>query len=323
MNRRNVVCRLLSATLISSVVPAAFAQSAARDKPVRLVVPFPPGGAADLIGRALALKLTLSLGQTVIVENKLGATGAIGSEFVSKAAPDGQTLLLGTISTHGTNPALNPKYYDPARDFSHLSLVASNPVVFIVHPSVQANTVQEFVRLAKGKPGMPFGSNGNGSYNHLAVELFKDMAQIDLLHIPYKGAGPVMIDLVGGQILFVAADLAGATPYIRSGKVRALAVASPQRIPGYDLPTVMESGYPNFDVSAWYAMFGPPNMPPSLVAKLHDAIAQAVESPDIQERLRAVGAIGGSETPEQLRGRVQREVSRWTAVIKTSNIKSE
>lgn len=323
MNRRGVVRRLLSASLIASVAPAAFAQSAASDKPVRLVVPFPPGGAADLVGRALAQKLTLSLEQPVIVENKGGAAGAIGSEFVSKAAPDGQTLLLGTISTHGTNPALNPKNYDPMRDFSHLSLVASNALVFIVHPSVQANTVQEFVRLAKGKPGMPFGSNGNGSYNHLSVELFKEMAQIDLLHVPYKGAGPVMTDLVGGQILFAAADLAGAAPFIRSGKVRALAVASPQRVPGFDLPTVMESGYPNFEVTAWYAMFGPPNMSPALVAKLHDAIAQAVESPDIQERLQAIGAIGSSETPAQLRARVQREVSRWTAVIKTANIKRE
>ena len=304
--------------------PCVLAQAPSADKPIRLVVPFPAGGAADLIGRALGQKLSVFLGQAVLIDNKAGAAGAIGSDNVAKALPDGLTLLLGTISSHATGPALNPKMpYDPVKDFTHISMIASNPLVFIVHPSVPVSTLPEFVRYANGKPGIPFGSNGNGSYNHLAVELFKSQAQIDLLHVPYKGAAPVMNDLVSGQIMFAAADLAGATPFIRSGKVKALAVATTQRLPGFDIPTVMESGYPTFEVTAWYALFGPPGMPQFTLSRIHAAVVKALGERDIQERFQSIGAIPVIDTPAQLRDKVQREVSRWSAVVKAGNITTD
>jgi len=316
-----LVFAILAFALCAS--PASHAQGSAPypSKPLKIIVPFPPGGATALLARSLGAKMGDTLGQPVIVENRGGAAGAIGVDYVAKQAPDGYTILLGTISTHGTSPAVNAKLpYDPVRDFTPLSLIAVNPLVLLVHPDLPAHNLQEFVRLAKSRPGIAFGSNGNGSYNHLAVELLKGLAGIDLLHVPYKGAGPVFADLVAGQIKFAAADLAGAAQFMRAGKLRPLAVASLKRIPGVDVPTVAESGFPNFEVTAWYAMFGPAAIPSPIVDRLHAAIVSGIASPDIQKQFSSAGAIPLGETPAQLGAFVKAEVTRWRIVAKNANI---
>ena len=316
----------LIALPIAFAAPWAAAQSdlPPAGKPIRLVVTFPAGGAADLIGRAVGQKLSVALNTPVIVENRAGAAGAIGADYVAKAPPDGLTLVLGATSSHGTTPALNPKLgYDPVEDFSPIAMVAHNPIIFIVHPSVPARTLQEFVAYAKAKPGVPYGSNGIGSYNHLAVELFKMQAQFDMLHVPYKGAAPALADLAGGQIQFVATDLASAAAFIRTGKVRALGTATDKRVAGFEIPTVIESGYPKYLVNGWYSILGPKGMKPEMVARLHDILAKATMDQDFRDKLEVVGAIPVTSTPAQLRAYIQNEMTVWTTVIKIANIKSE
>jgi tripartite-type tricarboxylate transporter receptor subunit TctC len=309
-----LACLAVSANLFAQAQPYP-------SRPIRFVVPFPTGGATDVMARALGQRLHETLGQPVVVENRAGAAGAIGSEFVAKSVPDGHTILLGTISTHGTNPAVNPKLpYDPSRDFTAISLLAHAPLVLLVHPDVPAQSLQQFVRMAKSGPANAYGSNGNGSYNHLAVELFKGLANVELLHVPYKGAGPAINDLIAGQIKFGAHDIAGVSPHIKSGRLRALAVASSQRIPGLDVPTVAESGFPSFEVTAWYALFGPPGIPAPILNRLHGAVANGVASPEMQQVLGNIGAIPVGGTPAELDAFVRAEVARWTNVAKTAKI---
>jgi len=306
----------------------AFAQGAPAqgfpNKPIRLIAPFAPGGALDLIARGIAQKLSESLGQAVIVENRSGASGAIGSEAVAKSAPDGYTLLLGATTTHGINPALNPKLpYDPVRDFTPISLVATIPHILVVNPSVPASSLAEFVRFARSKPGMAFGSAGNGSPHHLAGEMLKAMAGIDIVHVPYKGSGPAMADVIGGQLQFMSVELTAAEPHLKAGKLRPLAIATAKRVPGVDLPTFTESGYPGFEVTAWYAIFGPAGMPEDVVSRLHAEIVKALATPDLRERFQKLGVtpVGGSA--QELAAHVRAEIARWTQVVKTAGIKAE
>jgi tripartite-type tricarboxylate transporter receptor subunit TctC len=293
-------------------------------KSVRLVAPFSTGGALDLIARSVGQKLAEGLGRPVIVDNKAGASGAIGSEFVARSAPDGYTLLLGATTTHGINPALNPNLsYDPVKDFTPISLIATIPHVLVVYPGVAAKTVQEFVRLAKSRPGMTFGSAGHGSPHHLAGEMLKSMAQIDITHVPYKGSGPAMIDLMSGQIQLMSVELTAAAPYIKEGRMRPLAIATAQRAPGVDLPTVAEAGYPGFEVTAWYAVFGPAGIPAAVVSRLHADIVKGLAEPDLRESFRSLGATPVGSTPAELGAHVRAELARWTQVIKTAKITAE
>jgi tripartite-type tricarboxylate transporter receptor subunit TctC len=303
-------------------VPAgALAQPQYPNRPIRFIVPFPTGGATDVMARTLGARLQDQLGQPVVVENRAGAAGAIGSDFVAKSAPDGHTVLLGTITTHGTSPAVNPKLpYDPSRDFTAISLLAHAPLVLLVHPDVPAQNLQDFLRMAKSGPAIAYGSNGNGSYNHLAIELLKALTSVDFLHVPYKGAGPAINDLIAGQIKFGAHDIAGVSPHIRSGKLKALAVASKQRIAGTDIPTVAESGLPNFEVTAWYALFGPAGIPAPVLTPLHAAVAKGIASPEMQQVLGNIGAIPVGETPAHLDAFVRAEVARWSSVAKSARI---
>jgi tripartite-type tricarboxylate transporter receptor subunit TctC len=290
-------------------------------KPVRLIAPFAAGGALDLIARAVGQKLADSLGKPVIVDNRAGASGAIGSELVAKSAPDGYTLLLGATTTHGINPALNPKLqYDPVKDFTPITLVATIPHVLVVHPAVPAKTLPEFVRLAKSKPGMTFGSAGHGSPHHLAIEMLRHAAQIDLVHVPYKGSGPAMIDLMSGQIQLMSVELTAAAPYIKESRMRPLAIATAKRIAGVDLPTVAESGYPGFEVTAWYAVFGPPGMPKPIVSRLQADIVKGLQAADLRERFAALGATPVGTTPDELGTHMRAELARWSKVIKAGNI---
>ncbi len=293
-------------------------------KPIRLIAPFSAGGALDLIARTVGQKLSESFGRPVIVDNRAGASGAIGSEVVARSTPDGYTLLLGATTTHGINPALNPKLgYDAVKDFTPISLVATIPHVIVVNPSVPAKTLQDFVRLAKSRPGMAYGSAGHGSPHHLAIEMLKGMAQLDLVHVAYKGSAPAMIDLMSGQIQIMSVELTAAAPYIKEGRMRPIAIATSQRTPGVDLPTVAEAGYAGFEVTAWYAVFGPAGMPPTVVSRLHAEILKGLAEPDVRERFRSLGATPVGSTPAELGNHVRAELTRWTRVIKAGKITPE
>jgi tripartite-type tricarboxylate transporter receptor subunit TctC len=294
------------------------------NKPIRLIAPFSPGGALDLIARGIGQKLSEGMRQPVIVDNRAGASGAIGSVAVARSAPDGYTLLLGATTTHGINPALDPKLpYDPVKDFTPISLVATIPHVLVVNPSVPANSLQEFVQLARSKPGMAFGSAGYGSPHHLAGEMLKTMARINVVHVPYKGSGPAMTDVVSGQLQFMSVELTAAEPYMKAGKLRALAIATAKRVPGVDLPTVAESGYPGFEVTAWYAIFGPAGMPDELVFRLNAEIVKALATPDLRDRLQNLGVTPVGSSAAELAAHVRAELARWTQVIKAAGITAE
>ena len=317
--------------LVPFVVVAllGFAQSALAQafpsKPIRLIVPFPAGiGALDLLSRGISQHVAESVGQPVIVDNRPGASGAIGAEAVARSAPDGYTILMGMTTTHAINPALNPKLtYNPVTDFTPISLVAVEPLILVVNSSVPANTLQEFIRLAKSKPGMSFGSAGNGSPHHLAGATLKSMAGIDVVHVPYKGAIPALTDLVGGRLQFMFFSLAAAEPHIKAGKLRALAIATAKRVPGVDLPTFAESGYPGFEFVSWYAVFGPAGMPEAVVSRLHAEIVKALATQDLRERLQKQRITLVGSSPAELAAHVRTDLARWTNVVKTTGVKLE
>jgi tripartite-type tricarboxylate transporter receptor subunit TctC len=293
-------------------------------KPIRLIAPFAPGGALDLIARGVGAKVSESTGQPVIVENRAGASGAIGSDFVAKSAPDGYTILLGATTTHGINPAFNPKSlpYDAVKDFTPISLVATIPHALIVGPKLPATSVQELIKLGKSR-SLNFGSAGNGSPHHLAAELFKSLTGIDAVHVPYKGSGPALADLMGGNIDFISVEYTAAEPHVKSGKLKALATATAQRVPGIELPTVAEAGVRGFEVTSWYAIFGPAGIPQDVTQKLSAEIHKAVTQTDLRERLKGLGTTPIGSTPAELTAFQRADIERWTKVVKTAGIKPE
>jgi len=312
---------LLLAALCISV--SAFAQPYP-SKPIRLIAPFAPGGALDLIARGVGAKLSDSMGEPVVVENKAGASGAIGSEMVAKSPPDGYTLLLGATTTHGINPAFNPKSlpYDALKDFTPVSLVATIPHALVVNPKLPVNSVQDLVRLGKQR-SLNYGSAGNGSPHHLAAELFKSLTGIQAVHVPYKGSGPALADLMAGNIDFISVEYTAAEPHVKNGKLKAIALATRDRVPGIDLPTVAEAGYPGFEVTSWYAIFGPAGMPRDVTAKLSSQIHKAVTQTDLRERLQGLGTTPIGSTPEELAAFQRTDIERWTKVVKTAHLTPE
>jgi tripartite-type tricarboxylate transporter receptor subunit TctC len=293
-------------------------------KPIRLIAPFAPGGALDLIARGVGAKLSESTGQPVIVENRAGASGAIGSDAVAKSAPDGYTILLGATTTHGINPAFNPKSlpYDAVKDFTPISLVATIPHALIVGPKLPASSVQDLIKLGKSR-SLNYGSAGNGSPHHLAAALFQSLTGIDAVHVPYKGSGPALADLMGGNIDFISVEYTAAEPHVKSGKLKALATATAQRVPGIDLPTVAEAGVRGFEVTSWYAIFGPAGMPQDVTQKLSSEIHKAVTQTDLRERLKGLGTTPIGSTPAELTAFQRADIERWTKVVKTAGIKPE
>ena len=271
LRRSVVLLALLAVPLASLVGPAPAAAQAFPNKPVRLVVPFPPGGPLDTVGRALAQKLTEAWGQSVIVDNRPGAGGNIGADLVAKAAPDGYTVVMGALSTHAVNPSLYAKMpYDAVKDFAPITLVAITPNVLVVNPSLPVNSVRELVAYAKANPGkLAFGSGSNGSAGHLAGELFKADTGTDLLHVPFKGAAPAMQALLSGDIQLMFDNLASASAQVKAGKLKALAVTTARRSPlAPDLPTMAESGVPGFDISTWFGLLAPAGTPPEIVGQV-------------------------------------------------------
>jgi tripartite-type tricarboxylate transporter receptor subunit TctC len=306
---------------IAALVAAACANGAGAQvypsKPVRLIVPYAAGGGVDILGRIVAAKLTESLGVQVIVDNRAGGGTIIGSEAVAKAPPDGYTLLF-TNAALTASPALNEKLpFDPVKSFAPVAMVAGSYNVLIVHPSLPVKTVKDMVALAKSKPGqLNYASGGVGSAIHLAMELFASRANIDVVHIPYKGAGPALTDVLGGQVLTMFATPVAAMPYIKTGRLRPLGVSSLKRLAFLpDVPTIAESGYPGFEVNNWYGMLAPADTPRELVTRLNTMVNALLAMPDVKERVGGLGAEPQPGTPEQFAQRVSKEVSGWTQVL--------
>ena len=319
MNRSSRALRALS--LGGLLIAAASASAAYPEKPIRLVVPFPAGGGADFMARTLSQKLSEQLGQPVVLDHRGGAGGTIAAEAVAGAAPDGYTLLFGTMGTQAINPHLYTRLrYDPLKDFAPVSLTHSTPRVLVVNPSIPAKSVKELVALAKARPGiLTFGSAGNGSSSHLAGELFKSMAGVDMTHVPYKGSGPAAADLLGGRISMVFDSIAVYSDHIKTGKVRALGVTSLQRtaaLPG--VPTIAESGLAGFDVSNWLGVLAPAKTPKEIVARLNSEIRTAMADPEIRKQLAAVGIEALYSTPEAFGETIRIEIAKWGKVVKAS-----
>ena len=324
---------LLSMLAMTTIPSPVLAQSASTGsgqayptKPIRLIVPFPPGGAVDAIGRIIGQKLGESFGHNVIIDNRGGAAGAIGSELAARSPPDGYTLLVGSTSTISINPALNPRLaYRPKRDFVPISVVGFVPHVLLVSTTVSANNVKEFVAFAKAqaKP-VTYASVGSGSPHHLAGEIFKGMTGIDMVHVPYTGSGPALIALMGGQVQFLSLDMPAALPQIGGGKVKALGVAAAKRDPLVpDLPTVSESGLPGFEISGWYGIFAPAKIPQEIVATLSAEIGRLLATADVRANLAKIGVnvLGGS--PQEVAAYIQREDAMWAKAIRDSGTKVE
>jgi tripartite-type tricarboxylate transporter receptor subunit TctC len=320
-------------TVLSMALPlfaagAAVAQTAAQDypnKPIRIVVTFTPGGAPDIIARLLGERFTAAWGQPVVIDNKPGSGGNIGSDFVAKAAPDGYTLVVGTVGTHSINGALYTKMpYDMVRDFSPVSLVATTPNLLVVNNDVPAKTVQELIDLGKREGKMSFASSGSGTSIHVSGELFKSMTGIDMTHIPYKGRASALPDLLGGRVTMMFDNMPSSLPLVREGKLRALGVTSLTRSPAApDIPTIAESGLPGFEAVSWFAVFAPAGTPKPVVDKIQAEISRILKTPDVAKKLTNIGLEPVGSTSEELATYQRAEIVKWAKVVKDSGAKAE
>lgn len=323
MNKRNFL-RAAACAAALAAAGAASAQSAWPTQPIKLIVPFAPGGSTDLAARLVAEYAGRELGQSIVVENKAGAGGSLGMEFVAKAKPDGYTLGMATVSTHGANPAVygSKLKYDPIKDFTPITNVATTPSVFAVHPSTPAQTMQEFIAKAKAEPGkFSFASPGTGSLGHANIAHFAALAKIELLHVPYKGAGQAMNDALAGQVNAITDNLPSALPNIKAGKLRPLAVLSEQRSPALpDVPTYGELGFPQMGGGGWFGVVAPAGVPAPVVAKLNAAIHKAMKNPDFQRKIEESGATLIPGTPEQFGEQIKQAMERYARVAQMAKI---
>src|SRR5688572_11041423 len=312
--------RLVAAATLALAAGIAHAQYPT--KPVKIIVPWPPGGAVDTIGRLIAQHISEPLGQPVVVDNRAGAAGAIGSEQVAKADPDGYTLLMGSTTVISVNPALQKLPYQPT-DFAPITMVAFVPHMLVIPAEVPASNLKEFVAYVKANLGkVSYASAGPGTPHHIAGEMFKSMAGVDMLQVPYKGTGPALTDLLAGRVQFMSVEAVAALPHVKAGKLRALGVATPERNAlAPDVPTVAEAGYPGFEVTAWYGVVAPAGVPKEAAAKLAGAISKALETPQFRDKLAGLGAtpVGGS--PEAFGELLLRENAKWAKAIKDASIK--
>ncbi len=322
MKRRTFVAAT-AATAATLVAPVVQAQSLPAG-PVRILVGFAPGGGTDILARIVAQKLQTMWGITVLVENRAGATGVIAAEAVAKAAPDGNTLLMGHINSHALAPALMPKLsYVVERDFTPLTLVGITPNLLISNNDQPAKTVAELVAQCKANPGkVSFGSAGQGSAQHMALESFKLAAGVDTIHIPYKGSGPMLVDLIGGQIGYSFDTMTAATPHVKSGKVRAIAQTRAKRASSYpNVPTMVEAGFPNFEATTWYGLVGPGKLPPAMAQRMNEDINKVLVMPDVVEKLALYGAEDGGGSAQRFADFIRTEQIKWAKVVKDSNVK--
>ena len=302
-----------------SQAPAAYP-----NRPVKLVVPFPPGGPLDIVGRAIAQKLSEAWGQAVVVDNRPGAGGNIGADIVAKSPPDGYTILMGALSTHAVNPSLYAKMpYDAVADFAPITLVAVTPNVLVVNASLPVDSAKEFIAYAKANSGkLAFGSGSNGSAGHLAGELFKVDTGAEITHVPYKGGAPATQALLAGDTQFMFDNLANAMPQVKAGKFKALAVTTAQRSKlAPELPTMAEAGLPGFDISTWFGLFAPAGTPKDVIAKWNGEVAKILTSPEMREKLIAQGAEPAPTTPGEFAAFVKNEITKYAKIVKASGAK--
>ncbi|MEO8741092.1 MAG: tripartite tricarboxylate transporter substrate binding protein [Casimicrobiaceae bacterium] len=319
------LARMTLAAGFALTAASALAQSYP-SKPIRIIVPFPPGGAVDFYARVVQEPLSEALGQPVVIDNRAGASGMIGADLVAKAAPDGYTLLLGNIASLAINVGIYPKMpYDPVRDFTPIMHTVDVNYVLVVHPSVPVNSVAELVAYAKANPGkLSYGSAGSGSMPHLATELMKSLTGTDLVHVPYKGGGPMVTDLLGGSVQLVIADQANLMPHVKTGRLRALAVASPKRSAIYpELPTIAEGRLAGYEAIAWQGLVGPAGMPPEVVKRLNQALAKVMAMPAVRERLIGGGLDPVVDTPEEFGRFIRSEIGKWSKIAKDVGAKAE
>jgi tripartite-type tricarboxylate transporter receptor subunit TctC len=295
-------------------------------KPIRLVITYPPGGNTDLVGRALALKLGEFMGQQVVVDNRGGAGGVLGSMITAQSAPDGYTIMLGTSAGMVINPLLSRKLtYDPVKDFAPVSMVVIVPQLLVINPQLPVKNVRELIAFAKAKPGyLNAGSSGVGTPNHFGTELLKWLAGVDIVHVPYKGGAPALTDLLGGQIQMAFSSVPAVLPHIKAGRLVALGVGSAKRSPALpNIPTIAEAGVPGYEYTTWYGVFAPAKTPRTLIARLNAEIVKAMETPDIKDRFTALGGDPDPGTPEELRAYMAIESAKWAKIIKAANIRIE
>jgi len=317
------------AVALFGTAPRGLAQGGAAtfpDKPIRLVVGVPPGGSTDLIARIVGDQLGRQLGQPVVIENRGGAAGNIGAEVVAKAPPDGYTLFLAPIGTVAINPSLYANMpFDPIRDFAPVSQLTSLPMVMLLHPSIKATTVQEFVAYARANPDkVNFASGGSGTGTHLAGELFKLRTGIEMTHVPYKGNGPAMTDLLAGRVVVMFDQISTGLPQLQSGKLRALGVTTAKRSPAApDIPTLAEAGLPGFDMTTWHGIVAPAGTPPAVIAKLNAEVVKALNTQEVRDKFKQNGIDPVSSTPEQFGNLIQSEITRWREVVKASGAKAD
>ena len=307
-------CALLPPSLYAQAYP---------QKPIRLIVPFPPGGGNDIMARTIGQKLTESTGQAVVIDNRGGAGGNIGAETAARAVADGYTLFLGGVGSHGTNPGLQAKLpYDPIKDFAPITMIAAAPLLVVVHPSLPVKTIGELIQYAKTRPGqINFASSGTGSIAHLAPEMLNSMAKISLTHIPYKGTAPALVDLLGGQVQVMMNSAVSMLPLVRNGKLRGIATTGARRLTTLpEMPTVAESGVTGYEAASWYGILAPVQTPRPVIDTLNREIVAIMRRPELRERLIADGAEPVGNTPEEFAAYIKRELPRWAAVIKAAGI---
>jgi tripartite-type tricarboxylate transporter receptor subunit TctC len=317
----NAFSLVVLACLAALAAPAAAQRYP--EKPIRMIVPFPPGGGSDTAGRALATRLSEQLGQPIVVENRVGAAGSIGAEYASRAPADGYTILLGSTSELTQYPAVNPKVrYDPLRDFVPVSLVGTIPLVLVVHPSLPAHSVAELVRLARARPGqIDFGSAGVGATTHLAVEHFMLLAKVKLRHVPYKGSPQATADLVAGHIQMAIPTMPAAFPFVQAKRLRALAVTTEKRVPVLpEVPTMQEAGVKGYVNVLWAGVLAPKGTPAPIVERLHGEIAKALETPEVRKILERAGVSAQSSSPEAFASFIRAELEKWARVVKQAGI---
>ena len=315
----------LLAVLVAAFPGGAFAQ-AYPSKPIRLIVPFAAGGGNDAVARLVGKRLADSLGQPVLVDNRPGAGGVVGAELAAKSAPDGYTLFLGGVGSHAINPNLHRKLpYDPVRDFAPVELLAQAPLVLVVHPSVPARDIAEFIAYARANPGrLNFASNGNGSSSQLAAVMFDTMAGVDMVHVPYKGLSPALADLLSGQVQLMFSSVVAILPHIKAGKLRGLATTGAKRLASLpELPTIAESGLPGYEASSWYGILAPAGTPRDIVARLNAELGKALDQPEVRASLIAEGAEPAGGSPEAFAAHIRSEMERLGKLIRDANIRLE
>lgn len=320
MQRRQFILAAAAGLAIPSLVRAADIAG-----PVRIVVGFAPGGGTDVLARVIGQKLGVMWNTSVLVENKPGATGAIAAAYVAKQPPDGTTLLMAHVNSHAIAPALLDVKYDPRTDFTPISMVGVTPNMLTCRPEQKVRSVSDIVALCRQKPGkISFGSSGIGSAQHLALEMFRLQARLDVVHVPYKGSGPLVADLIGGQIDYAFDTMTAATPFIQQGKVIAIAQTRLKRAASHpNVPTLAESGFPGLDAASWYGLVGPKNMPPALVQRMNADVNRVLAMPDVAERLKSFGAEDSGGTNQQFGAFIASESTKWAKVVKEAGVKAE